>query len=65
MEDFNFVNKFDASLYPEAKAELLAVLQQKVDDMLNFMKKMKGGVRNMRSTVEFEGTVFNFSLKLE
>lgn len=62
--EYVFENTFDATKYPEIDETLAQILQGKLEDMRSFMDKMKGGIRHMRSSVEHQGKIVKYSLKL-
>lgn len=64
MVEFVFDQVFDASLYPElSDPQLAALIQSKIASMQLFMDKMKGGVRQMRSSVTYNGVQYWFLYK--
>jgi len=62
--DYSFENHFDATKYPEMPAELQAIIAVQVGNMRTFMDNMKGGVRQMRSFIDFKGQTKKYGLKL-
>ena len=62
--DYSFENHFDATKYPDMDPELAAILEVKVGEMRKFMDNMKGGVRQMRSFIDFKGQTKKYGLKL-
>lgn len=63
---FEFDNVFEQAKYPELQnnQELASIIKSKIEGMRVFMDKMKGGVRTMRSSVDFDGKVYKFTLSI-
>jgi hypothetical protein len=63
MVEFYFQGAFDATKYPELIEHpyVAAAIEKKIASMIVFMDKMKGGVKQMRSSVTgSDGTVYWF-----
>ena len=66
MVELVFESAFNPTLYPvlNEKPEFRAIVEDKLKGMRSFMDKMKGGVRIMRSPVDFEGVRYTVILKI-
>ena len=61
--ELEYQSAFELDRY-SLSPELATLVEQKVQSMLAFMNKMKGGVRTMRNILEFEGTQYTVLVRL-